>query len=123
MALFIESTQKTPFICFKEGKIEIQGRSILENALKFYKPVLDQLEKYTKNPAHTTKAIFKLEYSNSDSNKALFRIIALLESLYKSGYTVWIEWYYEIDDDAIKNLGADFQSITAVPVYMVEYYN
>ena len=44
----IEGTTKTPTVKFDagSGKIEIKGRSIPENSIEFYKPLVDWLEEY-----------------------------------------------------------------------------
>jgi len=55
--LIIEGTAKTPTVNFNasEGLIEIKGRSIPENSIEFYKPLVDWLDEYAKSPApHTT---------------------------------------------------------------------
>ncbi len=46
--IIIEGTPKTPTIKFdaKEGVFEIKGRSIPENSVEFYKPLVDWLENY-----------------------------------------------------------------------------
>jgi hypothetical protein len=46
----IEGTTKTPTVKFDagSGKIEIKGRSIPENSIEFYKPLVDWLEEYAK---------------------------------------------------------------------------
>ncbi|MFN4811466.1 MAG: SiaC family regulatory phosphoprotein, partial [Bacteroidota bacterium] len=47
--LLIEGSAKTPTIKFdaEQGIIEIKGRSIPENSIEFYKPLIDWLEKYS----------------------------------------------------------------------------
>ena len=50
--LLIEGSAKTPTIKFdaEQGIIEIKGRSIPENSIEFYKPLIDWLEKYSGKP-------------------------------------------------------------------------
>ena len=45
----IEGTPKTPSISFDlaGGILEIKGRSIPENSIEFYKPLVDSLDKYS----------------------------------------------------------------------------
>ena len=45
--IIIEGTPKTPTVKFdaSEGVFEIKGRSIPENSVEFYKPLVDWLEK------------------------------------------------------------------------------
>ncbi len=46
----IEGTPKTPSVKFDaaSGNIEIKGRSIPENSIEFYKPLVDWLEEYAR---------------------------------------------------------------------------
>ncbi|MDQ3394084.1 MAG: DUF1987 domain-containing protein, partial [Bacteroidota bacterium] len=49
---YLKSTSKTPNIDFKyrEGVFEIKGRSIPENSIEFYKPLIDWLDEYIQQP-------------------------------------------------------------------------
>ena len=60
--IIIEGTPKTPTIRFdvSEGIFEIKGRSIPENSVEFYKPLIDWLENYKETPLDKTVAIFAL---------------------------------------------------------------
>jgi len=49
--LQIEGTAKTPTVNFDpSGKLELKGRSIPENSIEFYKPLMEWLDEYEKNP-------------------------------------------------------------------------
>jgi hypothetical protein len=65
----IEGTPKTPSIRFipEESAIEIKGRSIPENSIEFYKPLVDWLEAYAKDPLSKTLVNIQLEYFNTSS--------------------------------------------------------
>ena len=62
--IVIEPSLKTPTINFNgaSGILEIEGRSIPENSVEFYRPVLEWLDIYSESPATSTQFIFKLEY-------------------------------------------------------------
>ncbi|MFP4556694.1 MAG: DUF1987 domain-containing protein [Bacteroidales bacterium] len=117
--LFIKGTSKTPEVDFKRGNIQLSGRSIPEDAVAFYEPLLKWIEEYIKNPEKQTKVIFKIEYINSGSNRFVYNILKLFENCYKQGNKVTIEWYYEEDDDTIKILGEDFRTLMEVPINLV----
>ncbi|GAI75608.1 unnamed protein product [marine sediment metagenome] len=63
----IEGSPKTPTVKFdaSEGIIEIKGRSIPENSIEFYKPLVDWLDEYQKDPLPLTKVNIQLEYFNT----------------------------------------------------------
>ena len=52
----IEGTPKTPTVRFDSsaGVFEIRGRSIPENSVEFYKPIVDWLDSYKENPLPKT---------------------------------------------------------------------
>lgn len=109
--LNIENTPKTPSIKFnaKQGKLEIRGRSIPENSIGFYKPLIDCLDLYASNPVAPTQVDFQLEYFNTSSSKCIISALKLLETIQKKGTDVIINWYYEEGDDDMKDSGEDLQ--------------
>lgn len=118
--LFIKGTTKTPEIDFKPGILQISGRSIAEDAVAFYQPVIKWIEHYLKKPEPLTRLNLKMEYINSGSNRFIFTIMRMLDEAYSLGNNVIINWYFEEDDDTIKNLGRDFQALVKAPFKMVE---
>jgi len=118
--LVLKETSKTPGINLSRGLLKISGRSIPEDALAFYQPVMMWIEEYIKSPEPLTRLDFRLEYINSGSNRFVFNILKLLEECNKSGGNVIVNWYYEEDDDTIKNLGKDFGSLLDIPFKLVE---
>jgi hypothetical protein len=120
--MIIEGTPKTPSIKFnqEEGIIEIKGRSIPENSIEFYKPVVEWLEKYAKSPLKKTQVNIQLEYFNTSSSKCLLDIFKKLEAIHKSKNEVIINWYYEEDDEDMLEAGEDYESIIRVPFKMIE---
>jgi hypothetical protein len=121
-ALTIEGTPKTPSVKFdgEQGLIEIKGRSIPENSIEFYKPLVDWLEEYGKTPAGLTKVNVQLEYFNTSSSKCILDVFKKLESIYKAKNEVIINWYYEEDDEDMLEAGEDYESIIRVPFKMIE---
>lgn len=121
-ALMIEGTQKTPSVEFNpaKGTLEIKGRSIPENSIEFYKPLVDWLENYTDSPATKTVVNVHLEYFNTSSSKCILDVFKKLEVLHKNSNDVQINWYYEEDDEDMLEAGEDYESIIRVPFKMIE---
>jgi hypothetical protein len=121
-SLLIEGTAKTPSIKFdpNSGLIEIKGRSIPENSIEFYKPMVDWLEKYSKSPKPQTKVNIQLEYFNTSSSKCILDVFKKLEEIHKSNNQVVINWYYEEDDEDMLEAGEDYESIIRIPFKMIE---
>ena len=118
----IESTPKTPSISFdfEKGFLEIKGRSIPENSIEFYKPIVESLEKYGSKPQGVTTVNIQLEYFNTSSSKCILDVFKKLESIHKSGNQLVINWYYEQDDEDMLEAGEDYQAIINVPFKMVQ---
>ena len=66
----LEGTNKTPKITFNEedGLLELKGRSIPENSIEFYKPLVDALDKYSSASKPATTVNVQLEYFNTSSS-------------------------------------------------------
>ena len=121
-SLLIEGTAKTPNIRFdgNQGLIEIKGRSIPENSIEFYKPLVDWLDKYSQGPKQTTKVNIQLEYFNTSSSKCILDVFKKLETIHKANHEVVINWYYEEDDEDMLEAGEDYESIIRIPFKMIE---
>lgn len=113
----IDPTPKTPLVNFDSGgKLELRGRSIPENSLDFYNPLMEWLDKYMAAPAGETNVYVQLEYFNTSSSKCLLDLFRRLEGLDK----VTIHWYYEEDDEDMLEAGEDYEAIVSVPFKMIE---
>ncbi len=121
--LIIEETQDTPKVVFDKlrGVFEISGRSLPENAIKFYTPVLQWLEDYIAAPNATTCFEFKLDYFNSASTKKIYEIVSLMERLMENNASVNIKWYYSKDDELIKSKGMELKEMVEVPFEVQTY--
>ncbi len=117
-----EGTPKTPYVKLdgEKGLVEIKGRSIPENSVEFYKPLIDWLDKYGNVPLEVTIVNIQLEYFNTSSSKCILDIFKKLELIYKKGSKVQINWYYEEDDEDMFEAGEDYQSIINIPFSMIE---
>ena len=115
--LTITPTPKTPSITFDSagGMLEIKGRSIPENSVEFYKPVMDKLDEYAATPQSKTTVNIQLEYFNTSSSKCLLDIFKKLEQIHKKGNPVVINWLFEEDDEDMQEAGEDYQAIIQIP--------
>ena len=117
----IEGGPKTPTINFEteKGILEIKGRSIPENSIEFYKPLVDALEKYATKAQPATTVIIQLEYFNTSSSKCILDVFKKLEAIHKAGSAVTINWHYEEDDEDMLEAGEDYQAIINIPFKMI----
>jgi hypothetical protein len=120
-SLLIESTKKTPEIAFNaDGRFRISGRSIPEDASKFYDDIFEWVYYYAQNPAESTTVDIELEYFNSGSSKALLHILRALAEINRKGLKLTINWYYEEGDDDIMERGEYYESILEIKFNFIE---
>ena len=121
-SISIEGTPKTPTVNFnaETGIIEIKGRSIPENSIEFYRPLVEWLEEYSKGPQKLTTVNIQLEYFNTSSSKCILDVFKKLEAIHKGKNEVIINWHYEEDDEDMLEAGEDYESIIRVPFKMIE---
>ncbi|MBQ9470377.1 MAG: DUF1987 domain-containing protein [Bacteroidales bacterium] len=121
--LNIEGTPKTPTITLNPntGVLEIKGRSIPENSIEFYRPVVEWIEMYAASPAANTEFNVRLEYFNTASSKCILDVFKKLEAVKhgNSAAHVQVNWFYEEDDEDMLEAGEDYESIIKVPFNMM----
>jgi hypothetical protein len=120
--LYIEATSKTPLVNFNAdaGIVEIKGRSIPENSIEFYKPIVDWLTKYADEATGSTEVNIHLDYFNTSSSKCILDVFKKLELIHKAEKEVTINWYYEEDDEDMLEAGEDYESIIRVPFKLIQ---
>lgn len=115
--LIINDTDKTPKISFQPGSgiFEIEGASIPEDTLEFYKPIFVWLDNYLNDPASVTILTVKLKFFNTSSSKCLYTIFRKLEALHQSGKSIKVMWCYTLDDTDMFESGQDFKNLLSLP--------
>jgi hypothetical protein len=119
----IEGTDDTPNVVLdaENKQFEIVGRSLPEDVVAFYKPILDWLDKYMSHPADITNFVFRLEYFNTASSKMILDVLQKLEQLNNQGHPTIITWFYESEDEDMLEAGEEYQELVEVPFDIVEY--
>ncbi len=109
-ALRILGTSESPAINFdsKNNKFEVIGNSMPENAVAFYKPVIEWLHKYLKSPNPSSEFIFKMNLLNTSSTKIFTDIFKMINEISEIS-DVKIIWYYNYGDEDIQEVGVDFK--------------
>jgi hypothetical protein len=120
--IILEGSPKTPTIEFNSGSgyLLIKGRSIPENSIEFYKPLIESLVAYQADFQSNTKVDIQLEYFNTSSSKCILDVFKRLEAINSGNSEVVINWYYEEDDEDMLEAGEDYQAIINVPFKMIE---
>ena len=117
----LESTRKTPNVLLDpSGRIRIGGRSIPEDASKFYDNILNWILDYCHTPSDSTVVDIELEYFNSGSAKFVMQILRELSELLAEGRDLKVNWYYEEGDDDILERGEYYSSILDLEINFIE---
>ena len=120
-SLQFESSSKTPFVNFdhETGRLELKGRSIPENSIEFYKPLIDWVDKYGRTPQQRTALHVQLEYFNTSSSKCILDLFKKLEAIRAAGNEITVLWHYEEDDEDMLEAGEDYAGIINIPFKMM----
>ena len=118
-SLKIEGSDDTPAVLLDKNKgiFEISGRSLPEDTVTFYQPVIDWVGEYSRQPNSRTDFAFKLDYFNTASSKVILDFIASLKTI----KGIKIIWYYREDDEEILDAGKEFSEQVDVPFEFKEY--
>ena len=124
MLFHVEPTRITPEINFNtaEGILEFKGRSSPENSIKFFSLINEKLDEYIQNANGVAelKVNFEFDYFNSSSSKCLLDIFRRLIIIKIQGKKVTINWYFEEDDDDMKEAGEDFRDLLDLEFNIIE---
>ena len=122
-SLIIEQKFDSPQVKLseEEGKMEISGKSLPEDAVSFYKPILSWLNKYATRPKPSTEFTFKLIYFNTASSKLILDILMILEKIHNDGKEVRVNWNYNINDEDMKEAGEEYSELVDVPFNHISY--
>ena len=120
--IIISATEDTPGIKLDAANdiFEISGRSLPEDVVKFYKPILDWLDEYAQSPNEETVFDFKLSYFNTASSKIILDIMMKLEEIHNGGHNITIKWYYPSEDEDMMEAGEEYADIVDIPIELVE---
>jgi len=106
--LIIEPTNSTPAIQFREdGRLLIEGRSLPENVLKFYTPLIEWASQLT---IQVVKLDINLEYLNSASSKKLLELLKVFDAN-SHILNFMVNWHYEADDEDSLENGQIFEDL------------
>ena len=121
--LRLEPTDDSPLVIFDpaEKQFEISGKSLPEDVMDFYQPVLDWLEAYKKEPLALTEFNIKLIYFNTASSKLIMDIFLIFEDMIEEGHKVLIRWHSHTTDEDMQEAGKEFDEMIEVPFEHTTY--
>ena len=107
----IEATDRSPEIDFDfaNNRFSIRGESYPEDVTAFYGEIIENLETHLSGMnGGDVEFSFELIYFNSSTAKILMGLFDTLEETADSGTSVTVNWFYDVDDDTMEELGEEF---------------
>lgn len=119
----ITATEDTPNVILDpvNNHYEISGRSLPEDVVVFYQPVIKWLEEFGKAPIQGFALSIRLEYFNTASSKLILDILLKLEEIYQNGTQLKVVWNYLSSDSDMKEAGEEYSEIVGLPFELKEY--
>lgn len=119
LEMLIEAGKSTPNISFKNGVLNIKGRSLPHESGNFFDSLLKLFYLYSLNPRNHTTININLDYINSTTNRSLMSIMIIAEKIKRNGYAIEINWYTSGSDDPTNDYGVIIQSLIDIPFHFI----
>jgi len=104
----------------ENGICEITGESYMEEAYKFYLPLINWIKEFIINEKRTLELNFKLIYFNTSSSRLILDILDMLKKFRDEGYDVTVNWHFDPDDPDVKDEVEDFEIESGMDINLVE---
>lgn len=113
--LRFDATEDLPSVMFDNSKgiFEISKRSLPENAILFYEPLIEHVTEYLRAPKEETNVVLHFDYISTSSTKQIMKMIMLFDELSKSK-KVNLNWNYDIGDTDMLQTGNRLEKLTGM---------
>ncbi len=120
--LFIDHTEDTPRVELnqEENIFEISGKSLPENAVAFYLPIINWLKQYDKEYNAAITFDIRLDYFNTASAKQITKLLLVLQDLSES-IDLKVRWFYLEEDTDILSSGLRFSRLIKIKIELIPY--
>lgn len=121
--IHIEATKFTPMVYIdpKQGVIEFKGISSPENSLGFYQNIFITLDELLSWENKEIVANLSFIYFNTSSSKCLFDVLKKLGMARTSGRELTINWFYEENDEDMREVGEDYANVLNLNFNFIEF--
>ena len=120
--LILSQTEDTPEVVFdiENNIFRISGRSLPENAVAFYIPLIDWLKEFGQSTISSMIFHFKLDYFNTASAKQITKLLLELQRIAETK-NIDIKWHYYIEDHDIKSSGSRFAKLIKANIELIPF--
>lgn len=112
-----EATGTTPNVIFdiESHVFRIVGRSLAENAVSFYMPMIQWLKENLTGKSIQATMDVKLDYCNTSSYLGMIQVFKMLQELNEGNCSFTVNWQYEEGDEDWLEDGKNFEECVKVP--------
>ena len=108
------------FFNAETGVCEITGESYMEEAYKFYLPLINWIKEFVLNEKRSLELNFKLIYFNTSSSRLILDILDILKKFKDEGHEVNVKWHFDPDDPDVKDEVEDFEIESGMDIELIE---
>ncbi len=121
--LRIEASDDSPQVLLdqEDNQFEISGKSLPEDVVDFYQPVMDWLKEYREKPNARTEFNLKMIYFNTASSKLIMDILMIFEEMVEEGHDVVIRWHSMQKDEDMQEAGKEYEEMLEIPFEHLTY--
>ncbi|MBN1117447.1 MAG: SiaC family regulatory phosphoprotein [Bacteroidales bacterium] len=105
MTFYIQRTKTTPYALINDGYMKIAGKAVPIEEHNFFGVINKQVDKYIQVPQNITCVDLSLSVLNASSKRSIISLLNQLEALNSTGFQVQVNWWYEADDEDVKEFG------------------
>ena len=118
------SKQISPAVDFniETGVCILEGDSYLESPRPFYEPLINWLEKFSKEQSTPITMEFKVKYFNTSTSGFFLDMLLLLKEHENSGGDVVVNWYIDEPDSDLEEEIEDYQMDTDITINVIKEY-
>ena len=108
----IKGTTDTPKVeCDPNGTITLSGKSLTEDPLTFFKPIIEWVSNLT---VGTITFDIQLDYMNTSCSKEIYNLLkAAKDNQYQ--LAIIVNWICEASDEDSFEIGKEFESMLEIP--------
>lgn len=108
------------FFNAETGVCEISGESYMEEAYKFYLPLINWIKEFILDEKKPLTVNFKLIYFNTSSSRLILDILDILKKFKDDGNTIQVNWYFDPEDPDVKDEVEDFEIESGMDIELLE---
>jgi hypothetical protein len=119
MYFYIQGTKTTPYAMMNNGHMKIVGKAFPVEEQPFFGHISKNISRYIRKPANKTSVDISLTHVNASSKKAIVEFLTQLETINNNGFEVEVNWWYDIEDEDVKELGEIFKSMFSINIHLL----